>query len=145
MSDEQPGTQDQEQLSQEELRRRLEEQLRKVRVQDLLVESAASIVNLSARRISKEDERDLEQARVGIEAVRRLVELIEGEVADQIRSALSQLQLLYAREVGGSQGEGGGPSGDDAGGGGAGGSSGGGEGPGPAGGARPSGLWVPGG
>ena len=38
---------------QEELQRRLEEQLRKVRVQDLLLESVASILNLSARRISK--------------------------------------------------------------------------------------------
>src|SRR5690554_3635153 len=98
---EQPGQPEQEQLSQEELRRRLEEQLSKVRVQDLLVESAASIMNLSARRIAKADERDLEQARVGIEAVRRLAELIEGEVANQIRAALSELQLLYAREAGG--------------------------------------------
>jgi hypothetical protein len=83
--------------SEEELRARIEEQLRKVRVQDLLVESAASIVNLTARRIAKEDERDLEQARVGIEAVRGMVDLLEGEVADQIRGALSELQLLYAR------------------------------------------------
>src|SRR5262245_971439 len=86
-----------EQPSEEELRARIEEQLRQVRVQDLLVESAASIVNLTARRIAKEDEQDLEQARVGIEAVRALVELIDGEVQTQIRGALSELQLLYAR------------------------------------------------
>jgi hypothetical protein len=85
------------QPSEEELRARIDEQLRNVRVQDLLVESAASIVNLTARRIAKEDERDLDQARVGIEAVRGLVDLLEGEVADQIRGALSELQLLYAR------------------------------------------------
>lgn len=85
------------QPSEEELRARIEEQLRKVRVQDLLVESAASIVNLTARRIAKADEQDLEQARVGIEAVRGLVDLLDGEVADQIRGALSELQLLYAR------------------------------------------------
>ena len=85
--------------SEEELRARIEEQLRKVRVQDLLVDSAASIVNLTARRIAKEDERDLEQARVGIEAVRALVDLLEGEVADQVRTALSELQLLYARSA----------------------------------------------
>ncbi len=68
-----------------------------MRVEDLLVESAASIVNLTVRRIAKPDEQDLEQARVGIEAVRALVDLVEGEVAGQIRSALSDLQLLYAR------------------------------------------------
>ncbi len=83
--------------SEEELRARIDEQLRQVRVQDLLVESAASIVNLTARRIAKADERDLEQARVGIEAVRALVELIDGEVQGQIRGALSELQMLYAR------------------------------------------------
>ncbi len=83
--------------SEEELRAQIEEQLRTVRVQDLVTESAASIVNLTARRIAKEDEQDLEQARVGIEAVRALVELLEGEVATQVRSALSELQLLYAR------------------------------------------------
>ena len=85
------------QPSEEELRARIEEQLRQVRVQDLLVESAASIVNLTARRIAKPDEQDLEQARVGIEAVRALVNLIDGEVQGQIRGALSELQLLYAR------------------------------------------------
>ena len=86
-----------EQPSEEELRARIEEQLKQVRVQDLLVESAASIVNLTARRIAKDDERDLEQARIGIEAVRALTELIDGEVQGQIRGALSELQLLYAR------------------------------------------------
>jgi len=89
-----PGGQ---QPTEEELRARIEEQLKQVRVQDLLVESAASIVNLTARRIAKQDEQDLEQARIGIEAVRALTELIDGEVQGQIRGALSELQLLYAR------------------------------------------------
>jgi hypothetical protein len=140
----QPGPEGQP--SEEELRARLEEQLRRVRVQDLLVESAASIINLSARRIAKADERDLEQGRIGIEAVSRLIDLIEGEVAGQIRSALSELQLLYARESqgGGEGGEGG--SGEGGGAGGPGGS--GGEEP-PrrppsSGGGGTSGLWVPG-
>jgi hypothetical protein len=94
MSDDQAASQ---QPSEEELRARIEEQLRNVRVQDLLVESAASIVNLTARRIAKADEQDLDQARVGIEAVRALVDLLEGDVAQQIRGALSELQVLYAR------------------------------------------------
>jgi hypothetical protein len=89
------------QPSQEELRARLEEQLRKVRVQDVLLESVASILNLAARRIAKEDERDLEQARIGIEAVRSVTELLEPEPREQVRNALSELQMLYAREAGG--------------------------------------------
>jgi hypothetical protein len=90
---------------QEELKRRLEEQLRQVRVQDLLLESVASILNLSARRISKEDERDLEQGRVGIEAVRAVLDLLEPGPREQVREALSQLQMLYAREAQGAGGE----------------------------------------
>ena len=85
------------QPSQEELRARIEEQLRKVRVQDLLLESVVSVINLTARRIAKEDERDLEQARVGIEAVRALVDLLDAEPAKQVRSALSEVQMLYAQ------------------------------------------------
>ncbi|MFL5869513.1 MAG: hypothetical protein ACJ75R_00395 [Solirubrobacterales bacterium] len=124
-SEETPPTQ----ADQEELQRRLEEQLRKVRVQDLLLESVVSILNLSARRIGKADERDLEQARVGIEAVRAVLDLIDPEPREQVREALAQVQMLYAREA-----------------------QGGGEEPGPAGGEepsegpkaeRPSGLWTP--
>ncbi len=85
-----------EQPSQEEMRARLEEQLRNLRVEDLMVESVVSVLNLTARRIAKEDERDLEQGRVGIEAIRAWVELLPKEAADQIRSALAELQLLYA-------------------------------------------------
>ena len=83
----------------------IEEQLRKVRVQDLLLESVVSVINLSARRIAKEDERDLEQARVGIEAVRAVVDLLDDEPAKQVRSALSEVQVLYAKHAGGGAGE----------------------------------------
>lgn len=81
------------------MRRRLEDQLRKVRVQDLLLESVVSILNLSARRIAKEDERDLEQARVGIDAVRAVLELIDEGPRAQVTEALSQVQMLFARET----------------------------------------------
>ena len=84
---------------QEELQRRLEEQLRRIRVQDLLLESAVSILNLAARRISKPDEQDLEQGRVGIEAVRAVLDLLDEGPREQVREALSQVQMLYAREA----------------------------------------------
>ena len=86
-----------DQPSEEEIRAQIEEQLRQVRVEDVIVECAASIIQLTVRRIAKPDEQDLEQARIGIEAVRALVDLVDGEVAGQIRSALSDIQLLYAR------------------------------------------------
>jgi hypothetical protein len=90
-----------DQPSQEELRARLEEQLRSLRVEDLMVESVVSVLNLTARRIAKEDERDLEQAQVGIEAIRAWIDLLPPEAAEQIRNALSELQVLYAQAAGG--------------------------------------------
>ncbi|MGH2982385.1 MAG: hypothetical protein ACRDKV_10130 [Solirubrobacterales bacterium] len=88
------------QPNEEEVRARLEEQIRNLRVQDLLVESTVSVLNLTARRIAKDDERDLEQARVGIDAVRAWVDLLPDDAANQIRNALSELQMLYAQTAG---------------------------------------------
>src|SRR6266545_3255889 len=86
----QPGGEGQP--SEEEMRQRIEEQLRKVRVQDLLLESVVSVLNLAARRIAKEDERDLEP-------VRAVVGLLDPEPAAQVRSALSEVQMLYAKQA----------------------------------------------
>jgi hypothetical protein len=96
-----PAPEGMEGLSEEEIRARVEEQIAKVRVQDLLLESVVGILNLAARRIAKEDERDLDQARVGIEAVRAVVDLLEPEPAAAVREALAELQMLYAREASG--------------------------------------------
>ncbi len=86
-----------------EIRAALDEQMRQVRVEDLLVQSVASLVNLSARRIAKEGERDLEQAKLGIDAVRAVVDLLPDEIAVQVRNALSELQVLYARTASGAE------------------------------------------
>jgi hypothetical protein len=98
--------------SEEEVRARIEEQIRNLGVEDLMVESVVSVLNLTARRIAKEDERDLDQARVGIDAVRAWVDLLPDDAATQIRNALSELQMLYAAAVeegdggkGGAEGE----------------------------------------
>jgi hypothetical protein len=96
--------------SEQEMRERLEEELRKVRVEELVLQSVVSIINLTARRIAKEDERDLAQAKVGIDAVRALLEVIPADAAKQIREALSELQMLYAREAGAGEGSEGAPS-----------------------------------
>ena len=96
-----------QQPTEEEMRARIEEQVRRLRVEDLMVESIASILNLAARRIAKEDERDLEQARTGIDAVRAWVEFLPSEAAKQVQGALSELQMLYAKEAGGAPSQGG--------------------------------------
>lgn len=89
---------------QEQMLRQMEDEMRRVRVQDLVAQSVVSIINVSYRRIAKEDERDLEQARVGIEAVRGLVDVLDEESQREIRNALSQLQVLYAQHAGGAPG-----------------------------------------
>lgn len=94
---------EEEQLDEEQLRARLEEELRRVRIEDVIAQSVASILNLAARRIVKEDEQDLEQGRVGIDAARALVGVLPEELQDAIRPALSELQMLYARQAGGGE------------------------------------------
>jgi hypothetical protein len=98
-----------DQPSEEELRAQLEEEIRRVRVEDVVLQSAVSILNLAARRIAIDEERDLEQAKVGIDAASALVELVKGDAQPQLRQAISELQLLYAKHTGeegsGEQGE----------------------------------------
>jgi hypothetical protein len=89
--------------SEEELRA-AQEELRRVRVDQVVVEAAVSVLNVAVLRSGlvpgSEGERDLAQVRVGIEAVRGLMPVVEEvspEQAGPIRDALSQLQMAYVR------------------------------------------------
>jgi hypothetical protein len=93
--------------SEEELRAAYEAQLKQLRVDDLLIETLISLLNLGGRKAGlapgSEDERDLPQVRTAIEGVRALMPLCEAQLgpdAGQIRTALSQLQMAYAQLVG---------------------------------------------
>jgi hypothetical protein len=88
----------QQQPSEEELRQQLEEQLKQLRVEDVLLQTVVTIVNLTGRKLTVEDEKDIEQAKIGIEAVRALLPLCPEEQVAPVRDALSQLQMLFARE-----------------------------------------------
>ncbi|MFM9043072.1 MAG: hypothetical protein ACKOPI_02840 [bacterium] len=90
----------------EELRRQMEEEIRKVRMEDLILQSAVSLLNLAARRIGREDERDLEQARIGIDAAEAMSGYAPEEARPQIAQAVSELKLAYAKEAGGGSDEG---------------------------------------
>lgn len=110
MSEEEKGAAGEE----EKAREQLEEEIRKVRVDDVVLQSTVSILNLSARRIAKDDERDLDQAKIGIDAARALVDLVQPEAQPQLRQAISELQVLYATHAGeGSAEEAGGESGPE--------------------------------
>jgi hypothetical protein len=101
------------QISEEELRARLEEELKRITVRDVLLQTVVSLVNLAGQRLGlvegSRELRDLDQVRMAIEAVRALMPLLEEEDPDQvgpIRDALAQLQMAYAREAGGPPGGG---------------------------------------
>ncbi|MGI9094946.1 MAG: hypothetical protein ACR2F4_05135 [Thermoleophilaceae bacterium] len=93
--------------TEEELRAALEEQMRHIRVEDVILQTVATLVNLGARRLGLatapgedlSEERDIEQARLAIEAVRALVPLSPPEQIEPVRQALSQLQMAFARET----------------------------------------------
>jgi hypothetical protein len=87
-----------EQPSEEELR----EALAQLRVEDVLLQTVVTLVNLAGRRLTAEgEEKDLEQGRLGIEAVRALLPLCPQEELGPVRDALSQLQMIYVRDAGG--------------------------------------------
>lgn len=95
------------QPTEEEMRAALEEELKRVRVEQVVTEATVSILNVAVLRAGlvpgSEGERDLDQTRLGIEAVRALLPLVEqvlgGEQARPIRDALSQLQMAYVQAV----------------------------------------------
>ena len=98
--------------SEEELRAALEEQMKRIRVEDVLVQTVVTLVNLAGRRLglglppeAQGEEKDPDQARQAIEAVRALVPLLPQDAVTPIRDALSQLQMAYAREARGEQAE----------------------------------------
>lgn len=81
----------------EELRRQLEEQLAGLQVEDVLVQSVVTFLNLGARRL---EEGNRDQARLAIESVRALLPLCPPEVQQALRDPLSQLQLAFAKPGG---------------------------------------------
>ena len=63
--------------SDEQLVQQLEEELKKLKVSDLLVQTLYTVSSLGYRRLS-EEERDLDQARLAIEALRALLPRARG-------------------------------------------------------------------
>jgi hypothetical protein len=93
-----------EQPTEEELRAAYEEEIKKIRVEQVLLEHVVTLINLGMRRTGlapgTESERDQTQVRLAIEAVRAMLPLIEQIAPAQvkpIRDALSQLQLAFVR------------------------------------------------
>jgi hypothetical protein len=89
----------------EELRAAYEAELKRITIDDVVLQTVVSLVNLGGRRLGltpdSQDERDLEQVRDAIDSVRALMPVLERRglpEITQIRDALSRLQLAYAKE-----------------------------------------------
>jgi hypothetical protein len=97
-----PPEEEREQLSDEELRERVEEELKRIKVSDVLLQSCYTISSLGyGKMAAPPEERDLEQARLAIEALRALMPLLEGAVPAEVSRDLGQvtanMQLAYAK------------------------------------------------
>jgi len=83
----------------EEPLKQVEEELKKLKVSDLLVQMLYTVSSLGYRKLSAED-RDLDQARLAIESLRALLPVLEGTVSEDVmrdfRQVTANLQLAYA-------------------------------------------------
>jgi hypothetical protein len=93
-------------FSEEELRA-LEAEMDRITVDDVLLQTVVSLINLGARKIGgpgpDDPKPDLEQVRQAIEGARALVPLLETRHAEQlkpVREALARLQMAYVQRSG---------------------------------------------
>ncbi len=103
MSTELPPEEDLSGLSEDELRAAYEAELARIRVEDVLVQTVVSLLNLAARRAGLtgvDEEPEWGQVAQAIDATRALLPLVEptlGPETAQVRDALTQLQLAYTQ------------------------------------------------
>jgi hypothetical protein len=93
------------QPSEEEIRA-LEAELEKLTVDDVLLQTIVTLINLGARKagLAEGSAADLPQVKQAIDAARALLPLVEpkhGEALGPVKEALSQLQMAYVQKSGG--------------------------------------------
>jgi hypothetical protein len=93
------------QPSDEEIRA-LEAEMEKLTVDDVLLQTVVTLVNLGARKAGLQEgaKADLPQVKLAIDAARALLPLLEprhGEHLGPVRDALSRLQMVYVQQSGG--------------------------------------------
>jgi len=71
----------------------LQEQLASFSVEQFLVSAASTIASLAYAKLERDD---LEQAKKAIDAFQSLVPHLEGELAGDLKLALSRLQVAYS-------------------------------------------------
>jgi hypothetical protein len=94
-------------FSEEELRA-IEAEMDRISVDDVLLQTLVSLINLGARKAGlagpEGPQADLDETRLAIEGARALLPLLEGrhgEQLGQVREALARLQMAYVQLSGG--------------------------------------------
>ena len=77
-----------------------EQELQLPEVADVLVSTAASLVNLAGIRLTEKEHKNPAKAKEAIDAARELLPLCPEEAVGPIKDALSQVQMLYVKETG---------------------------------------------
>jgi hypothetical protein len=107
MADE-PQQEQQPEPSQEELLRELEAEFRQLKVSDVLVQTVFTVSSLGYRSLGDED-RDLDQAKLAIDALRALVPAmkdgIPSDFARDLDQMVANMQLAYAKAAADGPGE----------------------------------------
>jgi hypothetical protein len=91
--------------SEEQVARELAEELRKLKVEDVLVSVLVQISSIGYRRLGlteeTKDDRDLPQARLAIDTMKALTpvlaQVVPGELVRDFESSVANLQLAYAK------------------------------------------------
>jgi hypothetical protein len=107
-----------QQPTEEELRAALEEQMRQIRVEDVILQTTATLINLAGRRLGlagDPEEKDVQQAKLAIDGARALAPMCPPEQEAPVKEALSQLQMAYVQETQGAEGAAAGSGADPAG------------------------------
>jgi hypothetical protein len=94
-----------DELAQDELARELAEELKKLRVEDVIVNTLVHVSTIGYRNLGltedSRDERDLEQTRLAIDTMQALVPVLEGFLPEDLvggfEEQIANLQLAYAK------------------------------------------------
>ena len=96
-----------EEMSEEELRRRMDEAMEKITIADVVIDMMVSLSSLAYQRMGiphevNEKYRDMEQARMAIDCLDALAAALEGRIPEEVvkplTGTLDNLKLNFAKE-----------------------------------------------
>lgn len=91
--------------TQEDIARELAQELRRLKIEDVLIQTLITISSIGYRRLGltpeTEDERDLAQTQLAVDTMRALTPILEkvipAELLREFNQSIASLQLAYAK------------------------------------------------